>query len=333
MSTVDSSSYQVFLSYSSKDREWADGACEILEGRGIRCWIAPRDITPGTEWGAAIIDGIDRTKVMVLIFSAHANDSSQVRREVERALSKGLAILPLRLEDVRPHGSMEYALSNTHWLDAFAASGEESLCQLADSVEALLDVQSGVHRAQPTSRSAVSRSIPDSLRKPTPWIVLCGSLGLLLLIAILLAVFRGPANGLIDETSKLQGRWMAIAEQAPRRGPLPEDVLAKRQTRWSLLGQTLNIQSHVPRDGGEASSTRGRVSLRIEGGKKLFDFDGRDNQGNHIVMVGLYDFDGDHVIICYNLAPLERPPAILRPDERGSFVVKLKRAGRAKAEN
>jgi len=41
---------------------------------------------PGTEWGAAIIAGIDACKVMVLIFSSSANESPQVRREVERAI-------------------------------------------------------------------------------------------------------------------------------------------------------------------------------------------------------------------------------------------------------
>ena len=66
-------SHEVFISYSSKDKQWADAACAVLEGHRIRCWIAPRDVIPGTEWGAAIISGMDASKVMVLIFSGHAN--------------------------------------------------------------------------------------------------------------------------------------------------------------------------------------------------------------------------------------------------------------------
>ncbi len=138
MNHVSQRSHEVFISYSTDDKPSADAACAVLEGHRIRCWIAPRDILPGTEWQAEIIAGIDTCKVMVLIFSSHANASSQVRREVERAISKGLSILPFRVEDVRPAGAMEYALGNTHWLDAFTPPVERQLEILATSVQVLL---------------------------------------------------------------------------------------------------------------------------------------------------------------------------------------------------
>src|SRR3954447_3142520 len=100
--------HEAFISHSTKDKTWADAACAVLEGHKIRCWIAPRDITPGTEWGAAINDGIDACKIMVLIFSTNANDSAQVRREVELAISKGMPVIPCRVEDVLPLGAMKY---------------------------------------------------------------------------------------------------------------------------------------------------------------------------------------------------------------------------------
>jgi len=130
--------YEVFISYSSKDKRWADAGCAVLERDRIRCWVAPRDITPGTEWGAAIISGMDSSRMMVLIFSNHANESAQVRREVERAISKGLIVLPFRVEDVKPAGAMEFALSNTHWLDGFTPPLERRFGLLAKSVKALL---------------------------------------------------------------------------------------------------------------------------------------------------------------------------------------------------
>jgi hypothetical protein len=61
--------HDVFVSYSSNDKTWADAACAVLERHRIRCWIAPRDITPGDEWGAAIINGLNGSRLMVLIFS------------------------------------------------------------------------------------------------------------------------------------------------------------------------------------------------------------------------------------------------------------------------
>ena len=80
--------HDVFISYSHIDKSVADAACATLEDAGIRCWIAPRDIWPGAEFGEAIIEAIDHCPVMVLIFSSNANESRQVRREVERAVRR-----------------------------------------------------------------------------------------------------------------------------------------------------------------------------------------------------------------------------------------------------
>ena len=75
---------------------------------------------------------------MVLIFSANANASSQVRGEVDRSISQGMTVMPIRIEDVRPEGAKEFALSNTHWLDAFTPSAGRHLEMVARSVKTLL---------------------------------------------------------------------------------------------------------------------------------------------------------------------------------------------------
>jgi hypothetical protein len=132
--------YDVFISHSTRDKTAADAACAALEASGIRCWIAPRDITPGAEWGEAIIKAINQCRVMVLIFSANANESSQIRREVERAVSKGTPIIPLRIEDIAPARSLEYFIGNVHWLDAMTPPLEAHLRRLVESVKALLQI-------------------------------------------------------------------------------------------------------------------------------------------------------------------------------------------------
>lgn len=157
---MDSSNkqYDAFVSHSSKDRTYAELVCQSLESHSLRCWIAPRDIQPGVEWGAAIIDGIDRSKVMLVIFSTNANDSAQVRREVERAIGKSMPILPFRIEDANPKGALEFALSNTHWLDGFKPPIEPTLTQLVQSVKALC----GVPGANPSSDPKPVPSKPAS---------------------------------------------------------------------------------------------------------------------------------------------------------------------------
>ena len=87
----------------------------------------------GGEYGAAIVDAIDRCRVMVLIFSASANNSGQIHREIERAVSKGVPIVPLRIEQVLPTKSMEYFLGAIHWLDAMTPPLESHLQKLVDT--------------------------------------------------------------------------------------------------------------------------------------------------------------------------------------------------------
>jgi TIR domain-containing protein len=130
--------HDVFVSYSSHDKPTADALVARLEAAKLRCWIAPRDILPGMEWGEAIIDGIHRCRVMVLVFSASANASPQIRREVERAVNRGIPIIPFRIEEVMPSRSLEYFLSSPHWLDALTPPVEAHIQRLAEAVRAML---------------------------------------------------------------------------------------------------------------------------------------------------------------------------------------------------
>ena len=43
--------HDIFISYAHQDRTIANAVCATLEAHGIRCWIAPRDILPGSDWG------------------------------------------------------------------------------------------------------------------------------------------------------------------------------------------------------------------------------------------------------------------------------------------
>jgi WD40 repeat protein len=129
--------FDVFISYSGKDKPVADAACAALEGANVRCWMAPRDISPGRDYGESIITAIEGAKVLVLLFSESANASPQIKREVERAVSKGLPIVPVRIADVMPTGSLEYFISSPHWLDAFPPPREKYFAKLIDSVQAL----------------------------------------------------------------------------------------------------------------------------------------------------------------------------------------------------
>jgi TIR domain len=158
--------HDVFISHSAKDKTTADTVCAMLESEGIRCWIAPRDVLPSMEWGEAIIDAIEECRIMVLVFTANANASPQIRREVERAVNHGVAILPLRVEDVLPAKSLEYFIGNVHWLDAQTPPFEAHLRNLAGTIKIVLERMEP--REAPPVRPAITREAPEGVKPPGP---------------------------------------------------------------------------------------------------------------------------------------------------------------------
>jgi len=129
----------IFVSYCTKsDRDAAYELVAHIESRGIECWIAPRDVQGGMEWAAEIVNAITVAKVMVLIFSASANNSPQVRREVMLAAHRGVRVVPFRIEDITPAASLEYFLGGHQWLDAFPPPLEPHYARLVICLNTLL---------------------------------------------------------------------------------------------------------------------------------------------------------------------------------------------------
>jgi hypothetical protein len=152
-------SHDVFISFSSVNDDVARKVCDALEESGeIKCWIAFRDIIPSANYAEQLVEAIESCKLLLLILSDESNQSPQVSREIERAGSKGIPILPLRIEDVALSKSMEYFISSHHWLDAFEEDIEEYLPALKTAVESSIlgrdEQQSGTDAS---TRKKVSR--------------------------------------------------------------------------------------------------------------------------------------------------------------------------------
>ena len=108
-----------FISHAKADAKKAQEIAASLEERGLKCWIAPRDVTAGRAYGDEIIRGIESAKAFVLVLSKASNGSSFVAREVERAVSKQKPIFVVRLANVEPAPALELFISGTQWIDAF----------------------------------------------------------------------------------------------------------------------------------------------------------------------------------------------------------------------
>jgi hypothetical protein len=80
--------YSCFLSYSSKDDEFARRLYNDLQGKKVRTWFAPEDLKIGDRFRSRIDESIRLHDKLVLILSANSVNSDWVETEVESALER-----------------------------------------------------------------------------------------------------------------------------------------------------------------------------------------------------------------------------------------------------
>ena len=144
--------FDVFISYSSPNTEAAQEVCSILEQQNVACWMAPRDILPGTHWAASITQAIRNARVLVLMFSASANDSAQVLREVNLAVECRVPILTIMLEQSKISDAFSYYLSVSQ---RFTSGGDvrANSQRLAEVVQGILRMNESSNLLPPQSES------------------------------------------------------------------------------------------------------------------------------------------------------------------------------------
>ena len=172
---------KVFISYSSprdtvgeeadsmaSDQGVADRICRRLESGGIDCWIAPRDILPGDSWLEAIIDGVSRCQIMILVFSANTHRSQWVKDEITMALNRNIKIIPFRIENVSPQGALRILQVRCQWVDATTPPLEQHLDRLAQAVRTHLaragKKQSPTEEKVEPGKKESQRGIPPDLK-------------------------------------------------------------------------------------------------------------------------------------------------------------------------
>lgn len=150
----------IFISYASQDAAVANAVVAALEGKGIKCWIAPRDVTPGALYADEIIRSINGAKALVVVLSKSAVASPHVGKEVERASSKRRPIITLRTDTTPLTNALEYFLSESQWVDLAGDGTEVAFAKIVNAVRADLTADNVVgpsHRGG-TPQTAFDRS-------------------------------------------------------------------------------------------------------------------------------------------------------------------------------
>jgi hypothetical protein len=119
----------IFVSYARKDADQVARLLKLLNASISQVWIDKSGLKPGDQFPGAILDAIESSKWLMLVWSRNSRDSAWVEKEWSHALSLEKQIIPIRLDST----PLPATLSNTQ---AFTSLEDESLydfLRLADA--------------------------------------------------------------------------------------------------------------------------------------------------------------------------------------------------------
>jgi hypothetical protein len=110
--------YSCFISYSTKDQDFADRLYADLQNKGVRCWFAPHDIQSGKKLHEQIDEAIRLHDKLLLILSPHSMQSEWVKTEIAKARKRELrdqrrVLFPIRLATFETLRDWEYYDADT----------------------------------------------------------------------------------------------------------------------------------------------------------------------------------------------------------------------------
>ncbi len=216
----------LFVSHVSEDRSDAEAIVAELERRGVRCWIAPRDIRPGKPFDDEIAEAIDASRAMLLIFSERCNESEYIRREVTVAGEAGKVIVPFRIDNAQPKRGLRVRLSDLHWVDGFV-SRERAIDELVGAFHpARAETNSDTANTRATSQDAGKiitavggdrrRTQTNTAPRQRPsWMFVAG-IALAAALAGIVLFWMKPGPFSESQDSALLGTWRGEGHQVPQ---------------------------------------------------------------------------------------------------------------------
>jgi len=233
----------IFVSYASQDVQVADALVRTLEEQGFRCWIAPRNVDPGTLYADAIIEGINHSNAFVLILSESAVASGHVGKELERASSKRKPILALRIDKTPLTRTFEYFLSESQWIEVGIGGISAALAKLADAIRRL-----GATRRQDGAGNGLAAPSSAVFRKRIPWpFIVLGSL-CILGVAWFLISRTLPNMSSVTQPVNTRAKDLGVPEQSVAVLPFADMSEKKDQEFFSdgLTEEIIDMLSSVP---------------------------------------------------------------------------------------
>jgi len=146
--------YTCFISYSSKDSDFATRLHADLQQQSVRCWFAPEDLKIGEKFWYRIDESIRLYDKLLVILSQHSVNSAWVEHEVMAVLEKEhyykkLVLFPITLDEQVMQTTLPWAadIRRSRHIGDFTAWKEHDTYQTAFT-RLLRDLQAGTSPQQ-----------------------------------------------------------------------------------------------------------------------------------------------------------------------------------------
>ena len=150
---------EIFVSYSRRDRAFADSLIRGLEGRGLNVWVDSQALQGGDAWRAEISQAIADCEAFLVILSQNCVESRNVVKELDIAESENRHIIPLMFEKCDIPREMKYQLIDLQWID-FSEDGFDA------GLERLIGTLQGGRKRQGAPRPARQDPPPQPVPQP-----------------------------------------------------------------------------------------------------------------------------------------------------------------------
>jgi TIR domain len=214
----------IFITYSSKDQKVARSICSALENRGLGCWISSRDIKPGQNFQEQIVKAIRAAKIMVLVFTANANNSNEIKKELALASQNNLIVIPVRMQDVAPADAFAYELATRQWIDLFD-DWEASIARLVELIATTIHDHPSADRAKAGAGLGPSEEPQRRATGSAAWVLPTGIAAACVVVLVIAAVaYLKIVRPTAPQTASVpspQATKLAAAQDARHADPPP----------------------------------------------------------------------------------------------------------------
>jgi Tol biopolymer transport system component len=236
---------EVFISYSSLDRDRVMPVVESLRGNGISVWVDEGNIHAADLWSEQIVQAIADCRVMVVMLSQNSTDSHNVVKEVMLASEQKKALLPVYLEPADIPAKLQYQLAGIQHLELYGENEQQVLEDLANGLakrgisrdgEATAPQPTTVKRHERPSAKHATASQPKNLAKPIAWALAACVVALLFV--------KSPSSKPIQSTNSGVGR-VHLSIPIPEEYPMAKPTDMPFGAPWRMLAISPNGKNLV----------------------------------------------------------------------------------------